>query len=79
MLYLPVGGIAGNWSEGKIANVGTETWYATCEKDRDDPRKTIMWFKFAGTRTSSQSIILSDKSPLGDAVQIRCVRDLNAH
>ena len=79
VLYLPVGGIAGNWSEGKIANVGTETWYATCEKDRDNPRKTIMWFKFAGTRTSSQSIILSDKSPLGDAVQIRCVRDLNAH
>lgn len=62
---------------GNIANVGTETWYATNETAEDN-RKKIMWFKFAGSQTASQSIILSDKSPLGDAVQVRCVRDLNA-
>lgn len=77
VLYLPVGGIVNNWTEGKIANVGTETWYATNEMI-DGNMKKIMWFKFAGTETTSQSIILSDKSPLGDAVQIRCVRDLNS-
>lgn len=77
VLYLPVGGIVNNWTGGNIANVGTETWYATNETAEDN-RKKIMWFKFAGSQTASQSIILSDKSPLGDAVQVRCVRDLNA-
>lgn len=76
VLYLPVGGIANNWSYGKIANVGTETWYATNEMTPEG-KKAIMWFKFAGTETSSQSIIFSKLSLLGDAVQIRCVRDLD--
>lgn len=79
VLYLPVGGIANNWTAGKIANVGTETWYATNQMTSGNEQcKNIMWFKFAGSETASQSLILSEHSPLGDAVQIRCVRDLNA-
>ena len=78
VMYLPVGGFADNWSNGKLGNIGTELWYAISNRPdtTDGTLKHIMWFKFAGTNTASQSMIISSRSKMNAAVQIRCVRDL---
>lgn len=80
VMYMPVGGFADNWSGGKLGNIGTELWYAISNRTdtMNKTQKHIMWFKFAGTNTSSQSMIISNKSKMNAAVQVRCVRDLNS-
>lgn len=78
VMYLPIGGFADNWSKGKLGNIGTELWYAI--SDRPTPYSTyknIFWFKFAGSNAASQTMLISDKSRMSAAVQIRCVRDLS--
>lgn len=78
VMYLPIGGFADNWSKGKLGNIGTELWYAI--SDRPTPYSTyknIFWFKFAGSNAASQTMLISDKSLMSAAVQIRCVRDLS--
>lgn len=78
VMYLPIGGFADNWSAGKLGNIGTELWYAI--SDRPTPYSTyknIFWFKFAGSNAASQTMLISDKSLMSAAVQIRCVRDLS--
>lgn len=78
VMYLPIGGFADNWSSGKLGNIGTEFWYAI--SDRPTPYsnyKNIFWFKFAGSNAASQTMLISDKSRMSAAVQIRCVRDLS--
>lgn len=78
VMYLPIGGFADNWSAGKLGNIGTELWYAI--SDRPTPYSTyknIFWFKFAGSNADSQTMLISDKSRMSAAVQIRCVRDLS--
>lgn len=78
VMYLPIGGFADNWSKGKLGNIGTELWYAI--SDRPTPYSTyknIFWFKFAGSNADSQTMLISDKSRMSAAVQIRCVRDLS--
>lgn len=79
-LLLPIGGICDNWSGGKLANIGTESWYAI--SDRKDVtninQKNIFWFKYCGTNTASQTAVISNKSYMSASVQVRCVRDLNS-
>ena len=78
-LLLPIGGICDNWSGGKLANIGTESWYAI--SDRKDVsgngQKNIFWLKYCGTETASQTAIISNKSLMSASVQVRCVRDLD--
>lgn len=78
-LLLPIGGICDNWSGGKLANIGTESWYAI--SDRKDVsgngQKNIFWLKYCGTETISQTAIISNKSLMSASVQVRCVRDLD--
>lgn len=76
VMYMPVGGFADNWSGGKLGNIGTELWYAISDRPSKPERKNIFWFKFAGTDVASQTMVISDKSYMNAAVQIRCVRDL---
>ena len=80
VMYLPIGGICdAEWSKGKMANVGSEVWYATSETAEDNggtARKKIVWIKFAGSSCKdSQAISTTDKSQLGAAIFIRPVRD----
>ena len=76
VMYMPVGGFADNWSSGKLGNIGTELWYAISDRPSLANKKNIFWFKFAGTDAASQTMVISDKSYMNAAVQIRCVRDL---
>lgn len=78
-LLLPIGGIVDNWSQGHLANIGTEAWYAISDRTgiTDNYHKKIFWFKFCGTNTASQTAVISDKSLMVAAVQVRCVRDFN--
>lgn len=77
-LMLPIGGFVDNWSEGHLGNIGTEAWYAISNRDgiRDNYHKNIFWFKYCGTNSTSQTAVISDKSLMSAAVQVRCVRDL---
>ena len=82
-MYLPIGGIADGWSGGKLANIGTETWYAIGELPSAEESwskqktKNVFWFKFAGTNTNNQTMMVNSNSRMGASVQIRCVRDLD--
>lgn len=77
-LLLPVGGFSDGWSEGHLANIGTESWYAISDRESymENWEKKIFWFKFCGTNCSSQTAVISDKSLMIASVQVRCVRDL---
>lgn len=79
-LMLPIGGFVDNWSEGHLGNIGTEAWYAISNRDgiriSDNDHKNIFWFKYCGTNSTSQTAVISDKSLMTAAVQVRCVRDL---
>lgn len=77
-LLLPVGGFSDGWSEGHLANIGTESWYAISDRESymENWEKKIFWFKFCGTNCSSQTAVISDKSLMVASVQVRCVRDL---
>lgn len=83
VMYLPIGGIADGWSYGKLTNIGTETWYAigelpsTGESWSKQKTKNVFWFKFAGTNTNNQTMMVNSNSRMGASVQIRCVRDLD--
>ena len=81
-MYFPIGGYCdAEDSEGELRNIGTEVWYATSElneetSESDNPKKKMVWIKYAGTNSASQTIAVSDESTLGAAVFVRCVRDL---
>lgn len=81
-MYFPIGGYCdAEDSEGELRNIGTEVWYATSElneetSESDNPKKKMVWIKYAGTNSASQTIAVSDESALGAAVFVRCVRDL---
>lgn len=77
-LSLPIGGYIDSWSKGHLGNIGTEAWYAISNRDgiNENYLKNIFWFKYCGTNASSQTAIISDKSLMVGAVQVRCVRDL---
>lgn len=84
LMYLPIGGIADSWSQGKLANIGTETWYAIGELPRQAGKtwqnqtiKNVLWIKFAGNSTDNQTILLHEESKMAASVQIRCVRDMD--
>ena len=78
-LLLPVGGICDYWSGGKLANIGTESWYAISDRENvsANNQKNIFWLKFCGTETASQTVVISNRSLLAASVQVRCVRDLS--
>lgn len=77
-LSLPIGGYVDSWSKGHLGNIGMEAWYAISNRDgiNENYLKNIFWFKYCGTNASSQTAIISDKSLMVGAVQVRCVRDL---
>lgn len=82
VLNLPIGGIADSWSRGKLANIGTETWYAIGELPGTDWKnqevKNVLWIKFAGNSTQNQTIMIHENSKMAASVQIRCVRNMDA-
>lgn len=77
-LMLPIGGYVNSWSQGHLGNIGTEAWYAISNRDgiSDNDKKNIFWFKYCGSECSSQTAVISDRSEMTGAVQVRCVRDL---
>lgn len=79
-LMLPIGGYVDSWSKGHLGNIGTEAWYAISNRDgisiNDNDKKNIFWFKYCGANSASQSAVISNKSLMSAAVQVRCVRDL---
>lgn len=74
-LMLPIGGYVDSWSHGHLGNIGTEAWYAISDRV-DNSHKNIFWFKYCGANCASQTAVISDKSLMTAAVQVRCVRDL---
>ena len=77
-LMLPIGGYVDSWSKGHLGNIGTEAWYAISNRDGiiSNDKKNIFWFKYCGANSASQSAVISNKSLMSAAVQVRCVRDL---